>query len=828
MAKEIHQLLQDIQQNSEISINVSDISPNLPIVTAGTLTSVAKLPLAPGERLHRCSLYHSMLDNSLIALTMTFSLNKNERIRLLTFNLQTAQWTLNHEVASHYGSGDHFNIRSSSPIVNIHRNSTLILQEQALRAGLIILLSDDNYIELGCYNKTMKSWHCGSVGKFPVKNGSKFKGVTFDNKVVFEEPINIARLAEEEARLETQLQQVRDDQESQEELGYDYDDGRKEEIAQLKQQLKDMNKLEQERYIIWDIWKNWTTYDPKTMGAIQPCSLLSDQDVVPFVQYSSNSIAISNPITQKPEQVFFNAIDSAKKMVALTRLHHNSPYDTDTSQAASINEDGEIFIWSNIKKTPTNITYFDFEPVLDALIQKARSKPNFTITLLDLRGLILPSTAYTKLKALIESPATIKELYIENGILSEVHKNSLLHILTNKTPNISPDTQPSTLCLSSYTPPPRTVYNKVAVPDDFCCSITSQIMFDPVSDALGQTYEREAIENYFTTSTQSSASTTTKSATDLDKEKTEDMVLKCKRETSSASLELRSPLTNEVLEDSQLRPNVVLRKIIGSFLEQNPTAWHEVYFPQTLAAEIAETCRTPTATTSLLQQLLQKNPRIMVLPIANDQTILEYLCHQDDNRFEQLFPFVMHLLKQEDCVELMHLKPLVDWLSLVCSKGNTAMTTLFIEHISKHLQITITPQTLIEQALKDDNPVFLRFALSQSPQLLHEDMGRGNTVLHLAAAQGKLEIVKFLVKQEGINLKQRNFDNQKPIELAQASGQQHVVHVLEQHKLATGLQKMGVFALSENLARLQQTVAQQQQQIAALQEQLAATNKPSS
>jgi hypothetical protein len=72
------------------------------------------------------------------------------------------------------------------------------------------------------------------------------------------------------------------------------------------------------------------------------------------------------------------------------------------------------------------------------------------------------------------------------------------------------------------------------VPPELCCPITRSIFHDPVVDSLGETYDRQAIEDYW------------------------------------ASGVFRDPLSNQEVPDTRLVPNFAIRRIVQDFLEKNP------------------------------------------------------------------------------------------------------------------------------------------------------------------------------------------------------------------------------------------------------------------
>jgi hypothetical protein len=74
------------------------------------------------------------------------------------------------------------------------------------------------------------------------------------------------------------------------------------------------------------------------------------------------------------------------------------------------------------------------------------------------------------------------------------------------------------------------------MPDEFLCPITASVMRDPVIAKDGHTYERAAIKEWF---------------------------------DQHPPPGCRSPMTNELLKDGELLPNVTLRKLIQDYENRN-------------------------------------------------------------------------------------------------------------------------------------------------------------------------------------------------------------------------------------------------------------------
>lgn len=80
------------------------------------------------------------------------------------------------------------------------------------------------------------------------------------------------------------------------------------------------------------------------------------------------------------------------------------------------------------------------------------------------------------------------------------------------------------------------------IPEEYLCPITQDLMIDPVFTYDGQTYEREAIENW---------------------------LINQKKNTS--------PLTGAVLPNTSVVPNYALRKAIEAFIERNKAVFEQEF-----------------------------------------------------------------------------------------------------------------------------------------------------------------------------------------------------------------------------------------------------------
>lgn len=129
---------------------------------------------------------------------------------------------------------------------------------------------------------------------------------------------------------------------------------------------------------------------------------------------------------------------------------------------------------------------------------------------------------------------------------------------------------------------------KPDIPPEFTCSITAQIMFDPVSTSTGDTYEREAIENWL------------------------------KRRSSN-------PVTGEYLASTVVTPNKSLRKLIRDWLEKHVDMWNEVYIPKQITTDALHIVKAKNV--NILKKFLKEHPYFVFQPLDDyGRTALHLVC----------------------------------------------------------------------------------------------------------------------------------------------------------------------------------------------------------
>lgn len=195
------------------------------------------------------------------------------------------------------------------------------------------------------------------------------------------------------------------------------------------------------------------------------------------------------------------------------------------------------------------------------------------------------------------------------------------------------------------------------IPNDFLCPITQEVMIDPVTTSDGQTYEREAIEKW------------------LQKNNT-------------------SPLTGLHLNHKVLTPNVLVKKLIFSFVETNKKAFEEELI---IAAHEGEE--------DSVNQYLKLGVNIEA--VDNEGRTVLYTAARAGHE-----SVVKLLLNKGAKIEA---KRTYGWTPLLCAISN------------RHLGIT---KLLLEKGAN-----------------LEANTDDGSTGLHQAAFNGDIELVKLLLEK---------------------------------------------------------------------------------
>jgi hypothetical protein len=136
--------------------------------------------------------------------------------------------------------------------------------------------------------------------------------------------------------------------------------------------------------------------------------------------------------------------------------------------------------------------------------------------------------------------------------------------------------------------------------EDYCCPITSELFFDPVVAADGETYEREAIEQH---------------------------IEYCQQQNKAVT----SPLHNEKLENTTVIPNRRMKSQVSAFLDKNPESRKEQYLSETLKKKVREAVEKEDL--KGINELLSKDERLLSTSLDkgdDGKNLLWYSCGQNN------------------------------------------------------------------------------------------------------------------------------------------------------------------------------------------------------
>jgi ankyrin repeat protein len=280
------------------------------------------------------------------------------------------------------------------------------------------------------------------------------------------------------------------------------------------------------------------------------------------------------------------------------------------------------------------------------------------------------------------------------------------------------------------------------IPDDYLCPITREIMLNPVSTCDGQTYEKEAIEQW------------------LENHNT-------------------SPLTNAVLANKTLIPNVLVKKLVNEFIEKNRSFFK---IPFLDAAQRGED--------QTLQSLLKLGVKI---DIRDDFgfTALQLAASGGHNSTVQLLinrgadikaavdnsdlsNRMGQLQQQAQALDQQMRRQQQPELRQAYSKLQEKIQKLAV--IQQRLQQRLQQYNQYGQILFNSIPFRERgesSTITEQQALFCE----GQTALHLAAAKGHGSTVNLLLDRDA-NIDAKDQDNSTPLHLAAAKGHDSTVNLL--------------------------------------------------
>lgn len=303
-------------------------------------------------------------------------------------------------------------------------------------------------------------------------------------------------------------------------------------------------------------------------------------------------------------------------------------------------------------------------------------------------------------------------------------------------------------------------------PEDFICSLSMQIFFDPVITETGQVYEREVIQKWF-------------------KEKKTD------------------PLTGKSLPHEGLVRDKFRESEIEKFLKVNPHCYKNVYLPeQSFLTAVRYGDQVE------FERLLRKDIRFLVNPFENEE--VKGLCGLDivcleakaDEVGLKLLRTIIHFAHRYDKAEVKSggfesdFKIMPYWQKRV--KSAVAEPKLLNQLLLKGIVLGLFEE--LDDALilganpdakqEDENALLLAVRhnnlaaikrLQTSGSKIDACNSRGKTILHLAAESENLELLPHLVQIDKKLLEFKDDKAQTPLSNAIAEGKLKAAALLVNH-----------------------------------------------
>ena len=271
----------------------------------------------------------------------------------------------------------------------------------------------------------------------------------------------------------------------------------------------------------------------------------------------------------------------------------------------------------------------------------------------------------------------------------------------------------------------------------YLCSITSQIMVDPVFTSDGQTYEREAIEQW------------------LENHDT-------------------SPKTGERLLDKKLTPNWDKKSDILDFLSRNQKLYDgdDIYLPKAWIQQLCDAVKFNQITT--LKELLTKDKRLLTIQDDQGYTAFHLSCEFGS---PELVDTLLKALEQKNELNKIimmdkpikfnpiHLNVLLQNL-LLEQKIKVEYDLSLLQDLGANLEQTddYTKNTLLHKMVISGNLQSVTWLLARGAEKEAVNY-EGNTPLLLSVLNNHVELTEFLLKNNA-NHKVENFKQQSPISVA--------------------------------------------------------------
>jgi ankyrin repeat protein len=246
------------------------------------------------------------------------------------------------------------------------------------------------------------------------------------------------------------------------------------------------------------------------------------------------------------------------------------------------------------------------------------------------------------------------------------------------------------------------------------CSITSQVMIDPVLATDGRTYEREAIAEW------------------LESHDT-------------------SPLTNEKLPSKQLIPNVDKKSDISEFLDEFPELYEgdEIYLCKSWVHQFAEAIEAGNI--KEVQEWLIKDRRLLTVNLRDDCSAFYLACQSENDELAETLldklirKKLLTKIKQPDDFDLTGLNRL---FKNVLRKGDLDKSNLLVTLGAEIPQSEAgSEENFLHEMVMEGNLKAVSWLLEKGDNLNCVDHD-GDTPLILAIRKDHTEIAEFLLSKK--------------------------------------------------------------------------------
>lgn len=344
---------------------------------------------------------------------------------------------------------------------------------------------------------------------------------------------------------------------------------------------------------------------------------------------------------------------------------------------------------------------------------------------------------------------------------------------------------------------------KSFVPQEYYDIVTQQIMFNPqlvIGD--GYTYESETLTEYDRVVQEKKAQSPNKS-TEIQLEK-------------QPVRRLRSGIELNTL---QFTPNISLRNSIQEFLAEYPQYWSEVYIPEQLRKQVLSACSAKDV--ALFSQTLSRHPQLLLSFFNQPSNALLKAISQHDQDYRNKFLKISieFLEKNNQWQSLFEKADIKELLYGLAKKENYEIAKIMIEKYEA-IYHRIEIQQICALAIKLDSEALLKLARYLQAECIYQSDEQGNTLLHQAAAAGKINIVQLFIADGLFDIKIKNDAQQTPKDLAKINAHTKIVELYDERKFLPILTKhFGLFK-----QETEKEISALKAEIAALKQQLSTSN----